>query len=225
MIVSVVGDLHLFAGRSKGDEIFEELQHTAADTLIICGDLFDFRWSSYSSLHEAFRAASHYLSALLEKTALPVVYILGNHDGIQGFQPWLDELSDRFSHFEWHEDLFQLGGTLFIHGDIPLRNEGRSVRGRKFKENEKIYSPFISWGYTLFTRLKLIALYRKLFRKSSPLPLIESALESDGFEGHRVIFGHTHFAMKSVMFGDREYHNCGAPMKGFQFHTLTLEIN
>lgn len=228
MKASVVGDLHLFAKRSNGEVIFDSLSEVTkgSDIIIICGDLFDFRWSSFKTLEESFKSAAGRITSLLKNIDIPVVYILGNHDGIEGFQSYLNSLKEKFNNFKWYDDSYKLGDTLFIHGDIPLKSEGKSVRGRKFKSDEKIYSPFMSWGYTLFTRLKIISLYRGLFKKSSPLPLIHNAVEldSDYKEVKRVIFGHTHFALNSSVFKGREYHNCGTPMSGFNFNILNIDI-
>lgn len=228
MKVAVLGDLHLFAKRSNGEAIFDSLPENLEgnEIIIICGDLFDFRWSSYKTLEESFEAAAQQMRSLMQKIDIPLIYILGNHDGIEGFQSHLNLLKTKFNNFKWFEDCYQLGDTLFIHGDIPLKSGGKAVRDRKFKSDEKIYSSFMSWGYTLFTRLKIISLYRELFKKSSPLPLIHEALELDPEyrSVKRVFFGHTHFALNSSLFEGREYHNCGTPMSGFNFNLLNIDI-
>ncbi len=228
MKVTVLGDLHLFAHRSNGDEIFDSLSKHLGDSeqLIICGDLFDFRWSPFTSLNEAFLEASLRLSYLLEHIKIPCIYILGNHDGIKGFDEILDLLTKRYVHFQWRSDFYRVADTLFLHGDIPLKSGGEYLSPRKLKFDERIYSKLLQWGYTLCTRLKLTALFRKKMEKGSPLPLIDSAIDHNEAVSAvtQVIFGHTHFALKPTKFRKRVYHNCGTPMAGFRFQLIKLDL-
>lgn len=230
MKVIAVGDLHLFSKRSNGQKIFDQLPEMISncDLLVICGDLFDFRWSHFSSLKEGFEAAEEIMEEFLSKVTIPVAYILGNHDGVSRFEQTLERLKEKHDHFYWMADYLKVGNSVFLHGDIPLKTKGAKVTPRLLNENEPLYPQWISMGYAVFTKTGLIALYRivkSLFRKT-PLFSIDQAIDVH-FEDRdidHVVFGHTHFAIKEKIFNGRSYRNCGTPMRGFTFSPIYLEI-
>ena len=228
MRVVSFSDFHLFATRSRGNQIINQVKELVkgADTLVICGDLFDFRWSNFSSHQEAFQAANQWITSLCAEVQIPVVYILGNHDGLTEFIPTLDTLAHSIDSFSWHEDYLQIGNTLFLHGDIPIYSEGAKLTPRDFVSDEGIKHSFLSFLYGLITQAYLLKLWRKKSNGNHKIPFIAEAIsKTEGLDGvKRVVFGHTHNHLKGFEYGGITYFNGGTAIKTFAIEIGDFEI-
>jgi len=91
--VATTSDLHLFCRRSQGeahiDTIFDAARN--ADSFVLNGDIFDFRWSVFPTRSETIDRALAWLDELT--TVNPDCqfhYVLGNHDTVHEFVDALD---------------------------------------------------------------------------------------------------------------------------------------
>ncbi|MEZ6074130.1 MAG: hypothetical protein R3C56_00215 [Pirellulaceae bacterium] len=115
-----VSDLHLFSPRSDAAYVPAKLAETKSEDrcIVLGGDIFDFRWSVQGSHERTLAAAVRWLEELLERRTSPY--------SLHSWQPRLSPRIPAFAYsvgparprFDWHEHHFQLGDTLFRHGDI-----------------------------------------------------------------------------------------------------------
>ena len=79
----VFSDLHMFSRRSLAAEQMDQIRATVrkAATLVLAGDIVDFKWSELGSIEETAMATSEWLEDLLgESNRCEIHYLLGNHD-------------------------------------------------------------------------------------------------------------------------------------------------
>ena len=125
------------------------------------GDIFDFKWSVYNSFEETAEQASCWLKDLSEKVP-ELIYILGNHDRVAEFYPYLDTLSESISHFTWHPALYERGDSLFFHGDLPGYDQQIEERQPLKLHRQKGASANLM--YDLIVRSPLVNVTRLLHR-------------------------------------------------------------
>ena len=229
MRVLSFSDFHLFASRSRGNAIIDQVKELAqeADTLIICGDLFDFRWSNFSNHSKAFDEAFLWMERLCQEITIPVVYILGNHDGLAEFIPTLKKMEEQLPHFSWREDYLVIGNTLFLHGDIPIKSEGKKLGPRDFVSNEKIKHPLLSILYHLITSTYLLRLWRLSSNQNRKIPYIAKAIQNTPHLAHtisHVVFGHTHNKISEYTYEGITFFNGGTAIKTFPIEVGSFTI-
>lgn len=231
MRVVAFSDFHLFARRSRGEKLLSEVvamvTTAEADSLIICGDLFDFRWSESASIDDACVRAVQWLEklvSLLGETNL--VYILGNHDGIEEFVPYLERLESKYKRFTWRGDYYQIGSTLFLHGDIPMKSKGERLGPRTYKVGETIKGKILNHMYDVITVTRTVNLYRKCVDANRKIPFLIKALKADAtFAGvEYLVFGHSHHAFDTRVVDGIECINLGTGVVGYRFNPKTLEV-
>lgn len=229
MKVLAFSDLHLFARRSKGETYLPTIQKMAEDVshIVICGDLFDFRWSESKDMQSAVLRGVLWLERLLELLPdTPITYVLGNHDGIEEFPPHLEALEARFEYFQWRGDYLVLGATLFLHGDIPMKSYGKMLGPRPYKVGENIKNGLLNSLYDLITVTRSVNLYRKSVDANRKLPFILSAVKATDSMSHvkRVVFGHSHHAFDERIVDGYDCINLGSGVVGYRFNPVILEV-
>lgn len=229
MRVLAFSDFHLFARRSRGEHLLPQIVSAVdgVDELVICGDLFDFRWSESDSIGHACERAELWLENLLRRiTEKSVVYILGNHDGIEEFVPFLNALQERFTHFRWFGDYYRVGETLFLHGDIPMKSQGQSMGPRPYKVGETIKNRLLNHLYDVITVTRTVNLYRKCVDANRKIPFLIEALKRDSsLHGvSRMVFGHSHHAFDSREFEGISCVNLGTGVVGYRFNPQVVEV-
>lgn len=229
MRVLAFSDFHLFARRSRGEQLLPQIVAAmdGVEELVICGDLFDFRWSESESIQHACERAELWLEKLLNRlVAKSVVYVLGNHDGIEEFVPFLNNLQERFPQFRWFGDFYKQGETLFLHGDIPMKSQGERLGPRPYKVGETIKNPLLNHLYDVITVTRTVNLYRKCVDANRKIPfLIEALRKNSQFkEVKRLVFGHSHHAFDSRLYGGITCINLGTGVVGYRFNPQLLEV-
>jgi DNA repair exonuclease SbcCD nuclease subunit len=119
-----ISDLHLFTRRSRGHHQWEAIRRAVAtaDHCILGGDIFDFKWSTFSTTRETVEASLGWLRELA--AAGPhcrVHFLLGNHDHHGELTARLPELAGTLPNFDWDSYYLRLGE----HG-LPARRRRRS---------------------------------------------------------------------------------------------------
>lgn len=230
----VVSDLHLFSQRTLGHHYADEIYTAAAqaDHFVLAGDIFDFHWSTLTSIQDTVRAACGWLSDLVESHPdCHFHYLLGNHDNHRLFVDRIDGLDDQARNFTWHPYLLRMGGSVFLHGDAanPGMTPERLPHYRHRWSQSPMRTPLQHQVYSAVTRVNLhVAAVRMVSPRRRVARRLLSYLESQGHtrqSGVRdVYFGHTHRAMSNYPFQGVRFHNCGAPMPGLEFNIIKANL-
>ena len=227
-----VSDLHLFASRSNAHCHLDAIAHVAshAGTLVLGGDIFDFRWARIPT-HKAVDRAAHWLAELTGHCPnCRIHFVLGNHDYHQLFIDRLTAAAPDWPNFAWHRFYLRHGASVFLHGDAA----NGEMTAQKLAESREGWldaerrSP---WLNTLYDMVVLARLHkpmpRLLFSKRLVVHRIFSYLEDIGqgpASGVRnVYFGHTHTRMSNYHYHGLRFHNGGAPIKGLKFRIIEAE--
>jgi len=226
----VVSDLHLLARRSAGRERMHELlpDLRTCRTLVLNGDIVDFKWSTSRTHAESVRRSIDWLSELL--AALPstnVHYVLGNHDCLAEFPTALDQLSATNQRFRWHEFNLRLGDALFLHGDCthwPMNRAGlerfRATWRRSRRRGTvatRAYQACDAAGLTRWVHRRHFPVDRTLARLQHHL---DDALPDWQKDIRQVYFGHTHEPFEDAERGGVRFHNTGSAIRGMPFQPL-----
>lgn len=224
-----VSDLHLFANRSNVHRYLEQIERTAlrADTFVLGGDIFDFRWAGVPARKAVDRAAA-WLTELT--SACPSCHfhlVLGNHDYHQALIDRLIDMEHRMSNFSWHRYYVRLGSSVFLHGDVADKKMDAQMLSEAREEwlADRRRGPFLSMLYdvVVLTRLHKPVPYL-VYSKRVVVHRIAHYLEKIG-EGPRsgvrdVYFGHTHKKLSGYHYRGLTFHNGGAPIKGVKFRII-----
>src|SRR5262245_13980139 len=133
-----VSDLHLFSRRSLAPRHERSLHTTAekADSFVLGGDIFDFRWSTLSSTEATVSAAMRWLDELVgSHRQCDFHYVLGNHDSNQRFVAALQAYARTGHNLKCHPYYLRRGTSVFLHGDVVDRAVMSPDRLRKRREH------------------------------------------------------------------------------------------
>jgi UDP-2,3-diacylglucosamine hydrolase len=229
-----ISDLHLFARRSVGADCFESVraQLSEVDVMILNGDVFDFRWSTLSSVNATISASIEWLRAVT--AAFPrceVHYVLGNHDCPAFFRAALSDLSHTLSRLHVHELGLRMGSALFIHGDCTHRRmDTAGLRQyRKSWDNERRYGASRAKVYLAGDRLGLTWLTHKgwfprrhtvdrlMYYLDRTCPTWRNATRD-------CYFGHTHLPFSDHFQDGVTFHNTGSGIGGMGFNPRIFSV-
>lgn len=227
-----ISDLHLFSPRSTAQKIAADiaLRSQDNDCVILGGDIFDFRWSTQGSHIATLEAASDWLTELLAKTSVPIIYLPGNHDCHPDFLAELQKLQSRDPRFSWVEHHLQIEDCLFLHGDILDAGSlaGLASYRQKFHHTQP-QSEFAHRLYDAAVGMRIHQLIPKV--RHSPvrtckrlLQIMESLPLADQTPVRNVYFGHTHLAIRGFEVDGRRFFNPGAALKHMQVHIHAFEV-
>lgn len=226
-----VSDLHLFARRSRADEHVDAIRGAAADahTFVLGGDIFDFRWTTLTSLDHTIDAAVEWLETLAgDHPHCEFHFVLGNHDHHHGFIERLGALADDTENLSWHPYFLRLGSSLFLHGDVADRKMSQqqlAARRDRFARHELTKGQLANALYDAAIEARLhLAVNRLAHPPQRVAKRIVSYLTHIGHGPHNgledIYFGHTHAALRGFEYQGLRFHNGGAPIKGLEFQVL-----
>jgi len=225
-----LSDLHYFSSRSTAPAYESEINKCAqsAHTMILGGDIFDFKWSRYASLRESIDAAVRWIEELVvNHRGCSFYYLLGNHDSHPNFVLELDRLAFEHTNLEWQPHLLRLGSSVFLHGDVIDGGlDHQTVDARRRKHEEKpLPMAYRHWLYDAAVQAKLHCLIANVARRHGwVLKKVHRYLVEQGLSyetGVRdVYFGHTHRPLRSVEYHGIRFHNGGASIRGVSFHIV-----
>lgn len=229
----VLSDLHLFSRRSRVDDQMSTIRSAVrgARTLVLAGDIVDFKWSTLGSFEATAVAARAWLEGLLEENeGLKLRYVLGNHDHLPEWMDGLNALSDAHGRFNWDPYYMRLGNAFFLHGDVcnPRMDQERLGEYRASFAGHSAKGPRAAALYDVVLKLKLHVLGAKLlFPPETVMRRISRYIDELGDHAagvRNVYFGHTHLALFGDEYEGRRFHNCGAPMHGLDFRIVTADL-
>jgi UDP-2,3-diacylglucosamine hydrolase len=234
-----LSDLHLFASRSSADAV-EHAIHDAArrsHTLILGGDIFDFRWSRWGDSARTVAESVRWLERLLRvNPECEFHYVLGNHDANQAFIARLEGLTEQFSNLRWHPHWLRLEDCVFLHGDvidagIPLVEDyHEQLDALRRRREERALPPKVQ--HQLYDAVVHAGVHRWISQVANPnLRVLHRVRRYLDWAGHgessgaeHVFFGHTHRPLEAVVHQGVRYHNPGATIKGLDFRILEVPL-
>jgi hypothetical protein len=230
----VISDLHMFSRRSRAADQMEQIRKTvsSATTLVLAGDIVDFKWSEIGEPKETAEAASEWLEKLLQaSTDCELHYLLGNHDHHPALIERLKGLAACHPRFHWQPFHLRLGNAVFLHGDaaIPRMNSERLKTYRERFGEHRRRGPVMNRLYDAVVAARIHVMgaqmlypdrtvLRRLFKYLDEI-------ECSPVQGVRnIYFGHTHRALADAEYGGLKFHNCGAPMPGLNFGIIRTDL-
>lgn len=227
----VISDLHYLSRRSVFEQHRQHCLSTFSDmdVVVLNGDIFDFRWSTYRSLSESIAVAIRFLEQWF--TAAPQArfyYVLGNHDSHPLFVQALQELSRSLATFEIAEHELQIGPNLFIHGDIlHAKTIERLLEYRTKFHDETSWRP-LDGVYQLAHHSRIAALFGRVQSATTRAMALEMLIERGEIPIRgtvsNVYYGHTHALSTEIDINGRRYHNTGAMILGIPWKILHFEV-
>jgi UDP-2,3-diacylglucosamine pyrophosphatase LpxH len=233
MATFFVSDLHLCSRRSRAELHMPAIHATArrANSFILGGDIFDFRWSTLPSADETVKHALRWLDDLVAShPQCDFHFIQGNHDCNRRFVSALESYSATRPNLNLHAYVFRQGKNVFLHGDAadhPRMCQQRLMRRREHWSRDETRSQVrhVLYDLAVTARLHRIAgkvahpRRRVVHRILGYLNRIQHGAAT-GVE--HVYFGHTHDALANYRYRGVTFHNPGSPMPGLQFRILEV---
>lgn len=223
-----ISDLHLFCPRSVSVETHERLSQyqSASECIVLGGDIFDFRWSTYESHDASLAAALDWLQTLISITGeSKIVFLPGNHDCVPEFLQELELLASNEPRFLWHNHHVEIGNSLFLHGDIL-------DAGASLDQLEEYRSKFHHWQpksqfsqrtYDAAVAMRIHKIVPRLFRPPNKtcrelLSRLRKMNLAESDDIRRIYFGHTHVAINGHQVEGIEFFNPGGSLRHLKTH-------
>ncbi len=226
--ISFIADLHLFSRRSRGehfrDQLLEESRNS--DMIVLGGDIFDYRWSTFGCESRTSDAAIRWLEDFTDAANCDVHLLLGNHDDHPYLIELLPGLADQKARFFWDRYMLRIEDTVFMHGDVADRQMTAACLTQA--RSGFCHRPRASWRHHLYDlaiqaqlhRLTPPAVYPKKRVARRILGYLDSLNQGIDSGLKHVYFGHTHRPLDGYMYQNVAFHNCGAPIGRAQFRIL-----
>ncbi len=224
-----VSDLHLFANRSNGHRYQAEIIRVGsrAETFVLGGDIFDFRWAGIPTSRAVHRAVRWLVELTSACPACHFHLVLGNHDYHQALIDRLIELEQQVTNLSWHRYYVRLGDSVFLHGDVADKEMDARMLAEAREEwlDARHRGPFLSILYDVVVLTRLHKpfphlVYAKRIVVRRDLRYLESIGEGPAAGVRDVYFGHTHRKLSNYRYRGLTFHNGGAPIKGMKFRIL-----
>jgi len=219
--VCFVADLHLFSLRSRASLLEAEIVAAArrSKVCVLGGDIFDFKWSSHSSLDASLTAAVDWLKRLIELVPeCQFHFVLGNHDDHPDLVSRLPALATQYTNFYWDRFYLRMGNAVFLHGDAA--DPRMSAEVLRLRRDQFVHAPRKRWTHGLYGLVVRAQMHRLIPHAVYPRALVADRLLKYLREiGHgsesgvqHVCFGHTHRPVANYHRGGVGFYNGGAPI-------------
>jgi len=230
-----ISDLHKFSRRSHADRHEAAIHHAAAraQTFVLGGDIFDFRWSTHPSLDSSIDAAVKWLEELsMLNAACDFHYVLGNHDFNMPFMERLDAFAESQANFTWHRYFHRIGDCMFLHGDVADGGVSHEelIAARDVSHHDRQPHAIRHYMYDFVVQLRAHkAVAKSMNRKQKVASRIYTYLQDIGHDAgnglRHVYFGHTHVPMGGLDYEGLKFHNGGSTIKFMDFRILDVAID
>ena len=230
----VISDLHLFSRRSDGAALWadlcNELRH--AGTLVLNGDIFDFRWSGLPDEEATIAAALQWVGNLVNQSRWESIhYIFGNHDCLAAFRDRLKEFAADHPKLQCYDERLRLGRSLFLHGDCANRKmDNQALRQyRQRWSRDQARGPLRK---ALYDGADVVGLSRGFHTMYFPhrrsvgriAHHLDHVMPPWRDEIADCYFGHTHRPFADFLFEGVRFHNTGSGIRGMGFQPLTFDL-
>jgi len=226
-----VSDLHLFSQRSLAPRHERALHATAAkaDSFVLGGDIFDFRWSTLSSTEATVAAALEWLDELVgSHRQCDFHYVLGNHDSNQRFVAALHAYARTVKNLKCHPYYLRQGTSVFLHGDVadravmcPDRLRKRREHWGKDERRGKVRNLLYDWAVNVRLHKLCGKVVHPRKRVARRILGYLNRIGHGPMQGiEHIYFGHTHDALSHYRHNHVTFHNPGAPIAGLDFRIV-----
>ena len=229
-----LSDLHLLARRSMASTVLPLIHDVArkSHTIVLGGDIFDFKWSTLPSLDSSIDAGITWLEELVvAHPRCSFYYLLGNHDSHPRFVAKLDKLAFRLPQLEWQPYILRILDCVFLHGDIVDCEPNHTILAERRKLHESRPHPrqISHWFYDLVVHARLHkAAMHIAIRPKGVLRKLTRYLADEGLDAKHgvrdVYFGHTHRVVDGVNYAGLTFHNGGASIQGLPFRIIETRL-
>jgi len=228
-----ISDLHLCSRRSQAPrhELAIHAAAARAQTFILGGDIFDFRWSTLPTADETVRHALRWVDELVAShPRCDFHFIQGNHDCNRRFVAALDSYSATRTNLTVHPYLLRQGRNVFLHGDAadhPAMCAARLTKRREHWSHDESRSQVRHVLYDLAVTARLHRLAGKVAHPRRRvahriLAYLRRIQQGPDAGVQHVYFGHTHDALENFHYHGLTFHNPGAPMAGLKFRIVEV---
>ena len=203
-----------------------------ADTFVLGGDIFDFRWSTLPTADETVRHAIRWLDDLVASHPhCDFHFVQGNHDCNRRFVSALESYSADAAESERCTPTFcGWERTCFCTATRPIIRPMCQARLKKRREHWSHDESRSQVRHVLYDLAVTARLHRLAGKVAHPrrrvvhrilgyLNRIQHGPET-GVE--HVYFGHTHDALENYHYRGLTFHNPGAPMAGLNFRIVEV---
>ncbi len=229
-----LSDLHLFSRRSVGQRHWDQSKDliTSASSIVLGGDMFDFRWSQLGNLQVTLDAASDWLEkAIALNPTASWSYLLGNHDSHPQMQLMLLALGRRYPNFFWSPTHLRIGRNVFLHGDVVdgMRTVGGLDQYRACFHDAEPRGRAGNFLYSAAVRARLHSVVPRLLhtRRQTCRRLVQylESCETDLMtDVSHIYFGHTHIPMSGYQFDRFSFYNAGSGIRHSPFTPAAFEV-
>jgi UDP-2,3-diacylglucosamine hydrolase len=229
-----LSDLHLLSKRSTATRFNSSIHHAAqnAHTIILGGDIFDFKWSVHRSLTKSIVEAIRWLEKLvLEHSDTSFYYLLGNHDSHPDFVMALDRLAFEQPRLQWQPHILRLGSCVFLHGDVLDGGLDHDVLDthRRMHDDKPPPLAYRHWLYDAVVQTRMHVMVTAMAKPHTwVLRKLSRYLDDQGMHIDQgvsdVYFGHTHRMMSSISYDGLRFHNGGAAIQGINFRIVEAKV-
>jgi hypothetical protein len=230
-----LSELDSISRRSIGQRHWEQNADTiaAATSMVLSGDMFDFRWSQFGSLEASLDAAAAWLEkAIALNPSASWVYLLGNHDCHPRIQDLLTSISEQHPTFGWSPTFWRTGSNVFLHGDVldGIRHVGgqESYRSRFHDEKAKGQLSNLLYSAGLQTRLHGLVPRLRRSRQQTCRTLLEYLKGCETAllpEVRNICSGHTHVPMLGYRFDRFNSHDAGSGIRYSTFTPASFDVS
>lgn len=206
----------------------EEL--ATAETLVLNGDVFDFRWSTLPDMESTIRSALRWLADIAElRQGRAIHYLLGNHDCVTAFTESLSGIQKQHPSLSCHDPYLLLGRNLFLHGDCA--NHRMDEAGfRSFRESWSRDRQRGAISRALYDGVDAVGASRKFHDLWFPQGLtvrrvahhLDHILAGWRERIDHCYFGHTHLPFTDYSHDGVMFHNTGSAIRDMEFQPLTF---
>lgn len=232
----VLSDLHLFAGRSDGQALFDSVrsQIEEVDVVVLNGDTFDFRWSYFADEERSIDEALRWLDVLLGSMRRDqcLHFLHGNHDCLEAFVNELTVLDQSEEKLTVDERILTLGNRLFLHGDgANWKMNGNALdQFRDEWSRDRPRGKMAARSYDAVDALGISkAFHRLYFPAEKAIRRIAYHLDEVKpdwrTEMEAVYFGHTHCPFENIGHDGVSFFNTGSAIRGMGFAPQRFEFS
>jgi UDP-2,3-diacylglucosamine hydrolase len=200
-------------------------------TVVLNGDIFDFKRSTLPSATETTAQAIRWLQDLCARFPdTSFYYLLGNHDSHREFVEAVSASASNQPNLTIIHDSILIGSALFLHGDVIDLPEGSHdliALRRKYADARPNISSKAFATLVTFTRLNFVEhlRHRKKTLARKIVGYLRAAQPAQLAEAKDIFFGHTHVPFRRFTYDGLTFHNTGSLVRGLPWMPMEFDIS
>ncbi|WP_315852958.1 metallophosphoesterase [Novipirellula galeiformis] len=230
-----ISDLHLMSTRSTAEQHRDQIGSLIQRNEIVVwgGDLFDFRWSSFSTESEAVDYSLAYLQQWRKEFPhQQFVFLCGNHDASPVFLNELRQWIQGDANFVFAGDVLRIGDTVMLHGD-QIEGRGTIHRFENYRQRWADKKRAAMWRFAGYDAIVAARAHKvaaavahsnkTAIKKLNRFLTLQELTHETGVR--QVVFGHTHRLIRGVQHNRMHFFNGGAAIRHVPFRPVEIELD